>query len=131
MRTTGSLGCGDEAIGFDLMFQTDTTYVCDLDDFEVSKGLFTETRIDIHGQRLFLDSLGDDGELRAGVLHSAGVLGEGNSTLTPDDLAEYKVADFDYDVGSHTEVETVEEFLVEQSRTLVGIDGEGRCRVQP
>lgn len=116
----GTAQKGDVSVSFDWSFATSKDYHCHVDP------ALREAQITIHADHFFYDDLvGEDPVLRFDAIAAADADADGVVTqaeLEAVDLSTspyYQVGDFD--------VDNLWEYLVEQTKTLGHINGEGHC----
>lgn len=119
-------------VSFEWGFTRETHYTHCASTAVVKAGEEASIQLTIHGDHLFYDSLTNPGAvLRFQVLAEADSNDDGDVTM--EELAAFGGDTFkaldNYDVGGQP-VETLYDYLQEQSATLGHIDGEGHCEVQ-
>lgn len=104
-------------------FQTDTRYgPCEVD------AAARAAEITIHSDHLFYDDLeAPEPDLRFDLFAQADDDGDGDGVVTAEELEAVDISTLaNYQVGSR-DIDNLWDFVVEQSRTVGHIDGEGHC----
>ena len=125
----GTLGCGADEVEFQWAYQTGTIYECE-PELTIGDGGVAETEFTVHGDHLFYDGLeNEDARLRGRAIVDADTDDNGLVTRTELDLVEVAPLG-DYDVGSASDVLSLDDFVEYLTRTLGHVDGEGHCQVE-
>jgi hypothetical protein len=124
----GTLTCGADAVDFDWAFQTETIYECE-PELTIADGGDGATEFTVHGDHLFYDGLeNEDALLRGQAIVDADT--DGNGLVTRAELSVVGVAPLGiYDVGSASDVLSLDDFVKHLTRTLGHVDGEGHCQI--
>jgi hypothetical protein len=124
----GTIQCPDGSVDFAWSFSEDTTYQCTPDALELSAGAEAIHEFTVHFDHFFVDTLVDSDEeppLRASGLLTLDTDGDG--MLSETELGSVAPHEIGLDVGSHTELATVADWMTFISTTLGHIDGETHC----
>jgi hypothetical protein len=127
LRVVGSATDGADTVTFDWTFSDATRYEgCEATTVVADGGQAT-FQITVHADHLFYDSLvSEEPDLRFQAIADADSDGDGAVTQ-----AELAAADIGaYDPGN-SDADDLWSFLVEQSRTVGHVDGEGHCDARP
>lgn len=129
LSVAGTLTCGVDSATFAWAFQTETMYLCE-PELTIGSGGAGETEFTVHGDHLFYDGLENPDALVRGqpILDADG---DGNGEVTREEMAGVDLAPLGlYDVGSQSDVATLDGFVQYLTRTLGHVDGEGHCQIE-
>lgn len=126
---SGTLTCGADAVDFDWAFDTETMYECE-PELTIASGGDGTTEFTVHGDHFFYDGLENpDAVVRGQAIVDADADADG--AVTRAELEAVNVATLGtYDVGSQSDVTTLDDFVEFLTRTLGHIDGEGHCQIE-
>ena len=126
IRVVGSATDGVQTISFDWSFSTDTLYRCGV-EVELGAGEVGSSVIEIHGDRLFANQLGDASPtLEFAAIAAADADGDGVVTLTELDAVD--LASIGYDANGE-DVTDLGAFVRALSRSLGTIIDSSGCEV--
>ncbi len=125
---SGTLTCDADAVDFEWAWQTETIYECE-PELTLASGGEGVTEFTVHGDHLFYDGLENpDALLRGQAIVDADANGDG--LVSRAELEVVAVAALgDYDVGSQSDVISLDDFIESLTRTLGHVDGEGHCQI--
>lgn len=126
---SGTLTCGAEAVDFEWAYQTETIYECE-PELTLASGGEGTTEFTVHGDHLFYDGLENpDALLRGQAIVDADA--DDNGAVTRAELEVVAVAPLgDYDVGSQSDVTSLDDFVEYLTQTVGHVDGEGHCQIE-
>lgn len=127
LRVVGSATDGADTITFDWTFADATRYEGCETTTVVTDGGAATFQITVHADHLFYDSLvSEEPDLRFQAIADAD--GDGDGAVTQAELAAADIGAYD---PGNSDADDLWSFLVEQSRTVGHVDGEGHCDARP
>jgi hypothetical protein len=126
---SGTVTCGADAVEFAWAYDTETMYECQ-PELTLADGGEGTTEFTVHGDHLFYDGLENpDALLRGQAVVDADANDDG--AVSRAELSGVQVAPLGlYDVGSYSDVVTLDDFIELLTQTVGHVDGEGHCQIE-